>query len=434
VDLECSDNHKRVTVWAIKMSPVSQYLVVNSSDTFGVRTTVWGIAKEINLSMGSMASSWARKLILVSTDKRDFSNTTIAFEDEGFLHCPYGQINLQTGIEQSSLFQRAKAYDFRYLSNDSSAMMVAPLNTLYFIESDGTVQSSEPEEPPRGIYGVTSRYGVWHDKSTYHVYDAILCKSFRLQTSRIGDCHFSRDNKWFYIIVSETDVHYKPQASIFVWSLQNETIELCATRKLTTKCLASYLERDGHVLHLIVEERIWREMRLTGHELIEVDAPATVLQYSHVEHCISGDGTRLAVFHLGPGRYVSSACSHYLALMFSRANIQMVDQVHECDIIFGHELKMPECNFDTAVVVFSPGLELIYVGNYVILMLDPLAQPLLLPLPFVRTETYSSRRLDWSFGFSACAQYFALAANPVNGGVEAARLCIFKVDVGNSCS
>ncbi len=92
------------------------------------------------------------------------------------------------------------------------------------------------------------------------------------------------------------------------------------------------------------------------------------------------------------------------------------------------------CDFDTAVVVFSPGLELIYVGNYVILTLDPHAQPLLLPLPFVRTEIYSSRRLDWSFGFSACAQYFAAAANPMNGGVEAARLCMFKVDVGNCCS
>jgi hypothetical protein len=46
----------------------------------------------------------------------------------------------------------------------------------------------------------------------------------------------------------------------------------------------------------------------------------------------------------------------------------MVDLARDGSKVFQHALPMPEDNFDTAVVVFSPGLELVSVGNFIALM------------------------------------------------------------------
>ncbi len=86
-----------------------------------------------------------------------------------------------------------------------------------------------------------------------------------------------------------------------------------------------------------------------------------------------------------------------------------------------------------AIIVFSPGLELVLIGHYLFQTKVPNAEALILPLPVLKSQDRYDKnwRLCWRCEFSPYTSYFAAVATPVIPKDEPIQLHVLKLDLGN---
>ena len=103
-------------------------------------------------------------------------------------------------------------------------------------------------------------------------------------------------------------------------------------------------------------------------------------------------------------------------------------------------LNLPEDdNRDDGIlplISFSPNLELILVGNALLEVRAPKAEPLSLPIPEVSgNKQREFLGHDWTCTFSACSRYIALMNEPVISNEYQAKLILFHFDMqGKTCA
>jgi hypothetical protein len=308
-DVECIDGSLDWEASAIKMSPDSLYLAVihyAHRQTISY-TTVWSIEEELDFNQMSTTSSWAKKILSLSSAQCFFPLNT--FDEGGFLYCPQGRINLQNGKEQSSMYQKMTGLGSRILSDDGKTMMLRSYSdsTLSFVRLNGDDEQVHLEGKyyPDDYVRINSQYGVWASETAFLAYNMTLHKIYKLLDWERYDgtphVHFNGDGSQLYIIISCCSVLGRPIVTILVWSLEDSTIRCRATYKMRGRYIASWLDSEDEVLHLIVDARIWIRLLLLGNELVELEPAITSRKYNRVEHNVSDDGTRLAIMHLGEG-------------------------------------------------------------------------------------------------------------------------------------
>jgi hypothetical protein len=450
VDVEFTDNLYELETIAAKLSPDSRNLAVVHLRRGGdnmLYTTVWQILDHVGFDEKSITASWARKII--STSKRTSAGTfgssqVIAFDGAGCVHSPNGRINLRTGCEQPLPFNRIKDvnYSTAYLSDDGATMMhLSSPTTLSFALSTGEVERVDFDNGAERVFpyglSVTGRYGIWkevHGRQTVsYMYDTLLHTKTKLDVEIPASVlHFSRDNKLLYAVIQNQDLHKRFFITVSVWAIQDSNLKRCTSKDIRTDYLASQFDDDDQVVHLVGAGRIWNRLHFTGGELREIEPAAPLQIYKRVEHCVSLDGARLAVVHLGLKQYVTFAFLLDLCPNPLRLEVQMIELVQCGNKIFQHTLTPSVEDFESALVIFSPNLELIFVGNRIFQThITNEAEPLLLPLPWLNQEKRDQRTLVWTCGFSPCMQYFAAVANREQGSGETLQLHIFKIHMGD---
>lgn len=115
----------------------------------------------------------------------------------------------------------------------------------------------------------------------------------------------------------------------------------------------------------------------------------------------------------------------------SSTEVQLLSLVN-LSILYQGPLKLPDTiEVDAGnppLIKFSPDLKIAFIGNALLNVMNPDADPILLPLSQISETKNSGSR--WFCVFSACSTYVALAFDPAFSNNCTAELHIFHFDMG----
>ena len=109
--------------------------------------------------------------------------------------------------------------------------------------------------------------------------------------------------------------------------------------------------------------------------------------------------------------------------------IQVFDLNHTDDALVNRTLDLPNRDYENALAIFSPNLELLFIGNMILSTRAADLKPLPVPTHFLYQDTMNGldRRDSWSGSFSACSEYLVLFLDPVDRTKQPAELHVFHI-------
>ncbi len=109
--------------------------------------------------------------------------------------------------------------------------------------------------------------------------------------------------------------------------------------------------------------------------------------------------------------------------------MQILDLALSAQKVLHNVLEFPNDDLDSALITFSPGLELVFIGRLIFQTMVPHAEALSLPLPLLEeADGINEPRFRWTCEFSPCARYFAAVANG-QSRIDNPILHVFKLDL-----
>lgn len=94
-------------------------------------------------------------------------------------------------------------------------------------------------------------------------------------------------------------------------------------------------------------------------------------------------------------------------------------------------VDLPHRGYERALTVFSPHLNLLFLGDMILSMRDANTRPLSVPIHLLHEDPSeeSERQGAWNCSFSSCSNYFALSFNPMDVENLSVKLHIFHIDL-----
>lgn len=301
-------------------------------------TVIWLLSDILDFS-GAGSPLWARKIIsLSSTVPRIQSaqpstllcfTSPIAFGNDGFVYCPQGRINLNTGItEPMSILRHSSSNQVIKFSGNGLSVMTAydkkkdawfiadvsprgDLTTIYSYfswRSFGIMSLSYS-----GRFLVLSRRGAHVWSYNCCIYDKISRKFEDLEflgKELFGVRFlFSRDEE---SLIGVGETISKPKiTSILVWRQHDSKFCLWAD-KTVKGCLTNFCYGELHrYLYIVSDERSWSRLDLTNKELPNLDeleeSPNT-----RVEYQVHQSGAQMVILKQNSREYVPETPSAVL--------------------------------------------------------------------------------------------------------------------------
>lgn len=413
------------------------------SQTTGIYTAIWRLLQTIDFN-GQSSSPWAYKIM--SSYTKDFSgicsSRPITFVGNDIVYCPHGRVDLVTGLaEEFDLGTNPYSpvpnpWNITF-SDDGQAMVrfTDDLRTLEYKSPPGGFETVKRfEDRGTEIMGTLSsggRFLTWRqlrfslhapDKWVHgvRVYDRLLQTTTELESPLDAVCGadflFSADESImigiFYVY---SDLGSK-NSQIILWKLSGSHFILQANKKVKGWLSGYFFDEKLQHLYIFSPERIWSRLEIGMSTLDEIDLPLEGGSPSRFECQTSEDGTQMVIFQ--------EDCAEDLLMIIDLENFKCVYKRAFVEKIFGQYEEAP------ALIKFSPGLELVFVGYRIFSVKSSNLLPMILPTPRLhKANAESTAQGAWRCAFSATCKYIALGLGQTSSTQFPTELHVFSINM-----
>ena len=278
-----------------------------------VYTAIWLLPELLDFS-GAAPPNWARKIISLSTVSSGSLTSTnpIAFDNDGFVYCPHGRVELATGVEKSifSIRDNREPLDITFSRDGRSAISfvdhtrsiadVSPCGQLTTIHSykEGTALKV-------GALSYTGRFLTWATISSSqttlccYVYDKHMRTTEELDTlsTITPDVRFlfTRDEKTLLGILDAWDSLDRKVTRVIIWKRCNSSFCLWADKYIRDRLLSFCYDERHHYLYMVSETRTWSRLDLKTKDLNNLDSELDETRTTRTEYEVHQDGSQMII-------------------------------------------------------------------------------------------------------------------------------------------
>ncbi|KAI4090072.1 MAG: hypothetical protein LQ339_008446 [Xanthoria mediterranea] len=314
IDVEFGNNELVVTEGAT-LSACGQYMGIVYSwyEDAGttIYTAIWRLLEHFDFSDAGRPQ-WAQKIISLSARVSEKgwtpSTNSIAFDSDGFVHCPHGRVNLRNGV-QEPIFgapDNREPLNVTFSGDGRSAIGFVPearlVEDISLNGESTTIHSYE-----RGIclaLGALSNSGrflAWEQFSTTgwrsYVYDkcAHRAQEFDSMSSRVGRVTylFSKDEN---LLLGAYERESGKITIIKIWRQMGSSFEFWTEKTVRGPLLSFCFDESHNLLYTVSPGRIWSRLDMSTTGLIDLDSDSNEPHIDRIEYEVSLDGTRMAIF------------------------------------------------------------------------------------------------------------------------------------------
>ncbi|KAL8884110.1 MAG: hypothetical protein Q9215_007769, partial [Flavoplaca cf. flavocitrina] len=327
IDTELEENNNCLTTIGAAPSACGQYLGIvytwplsslegRASCDFPevtIYTAIWRLSEHLDFS-GAGRPQWARKIISLSAKALKglvYSCRPIAFDGEGFVHCPHGRINLSNGAQEPifGVDDSREPLDVTFSGDGRSAVHLARSiedDLIEEISLQGEITTLRPGGRIRDIMALSrsGRFLVWDQEVSVHVYDRVLRRAQELDSPSAQESRatiflflrfiFSKDEKTLFgaqneICGSEMNTRF------ILWRQDNSSFRFWAEKTVRGLVEDFCLDESHDLLYILWPGRIWSRIDTSTPRLSDLDPDLNKPMFNRIEHEISRDGTRMII-------------------------------------------------------------------------------------------------------------------------------------------
>ncbi|KAL8878973.1 MAG: hypothetical protein Q9198_003326 [Flavoplaca austrocitrina] len=317
IDTEFGENNCLLRSEGATLSACGQYLgIVYSWRELGgmtIYTAIWHLSEHFDFS-GAGHVQWARKINSLSTRAPGklamFSTNPVAFDDDGFVYCPHGRVDLTSGVQKQISRERKSEglLDVTFSRDGQSAVLasagdypvggcivedISPggeLTVMSYPKVKETITFSRALSSSR-------RFIIW-SRHCCLVHDRFSQRTQELDRAPVsGNVRFliSKDEKILLGVNDTNDSLDREITRIIIWRQSDSLFDFWAEKAVRGLLRGFCLDERHNLLYMVSPGRIWSRVDISTTGLIDPDFNSDEPQISRTEYEVSRDSTRMII-------------------------------------------------------------------------------------------------------------------------------------------